>query len=464
MDSALKMRILDYNFGYYGIDIAKIMENAGREVAREIERKFPARKKIAVFCGTGNNGGDGFVAARYLSQKNAVTVFLPGSVKEIRTEESKLNWKRLQKTKKIRKKFLQNKTQLTKLKKSLSDFDLIVDAMLGIGIKGKLKEPYASVVKILNQLPAKVKRVSIDVPTPNFKANFIISLHNKKVSGKNVKVVDIGIPTEMNFYTGPGHVKFLQHRKKRTHKGENGIVLVVGGSKQFHGALVYAALAVSRLVDLVLVSTSKENIPVIKKYSPEFIVSDLNSAKKRIKRADSVLIGPGLGESTSAKSIVNALLKLSSPKKLDKKIILDASALRLLDKKLLHRNCVLTPHKNEFETLFRTNANTKNVKAMAKKHKCIVVLKGPVDLISDGKETYKNFSGNEGMTTGGTGDILSGLTAGFAAKNELLHSALAGTFLVGLAGDLLKAEKGLMYNASDLVKKLPEAKRLCENY
>ncbi|MBI4052876.1 MAG: NAD(P)H-hydrate dehydratase [Candidatus Diapherotrites archaeon] len=449
MDAAEKMRILDANLAYYGISVADAMENAGKGVASEIEKRFcrGKRKKIAVFCGLGNNGGDGLVCARYLAKKNSVHVFLAGRPELIKTPEAKLNWQRLKKTN-AKVKCISSASEI-----SAGKFDIVVEALVGLGVEGRLKEPLHSIVAKLNALHAG--KVAVDVPAPGFKADLTVSLHNAKVNG--AVVVGIGIPKELENFTGPGNVKILKRPAKNSHKGENGVVLLVAGSRKWHGAPVFAGLTASRLCDLVLFATARENIPIAKKASPEFIVFPLQSALKEINKADCVLIGPGLEPSASNKALIKKLLSHK-----DKKFVLDATALRLANPYWLNANCVVTPHRAEFKALFKAGPNEKNVKAMAKKFNCIVVLKGSVDLISDGRAVYKNFSGNQGMTKGGTGDVLAGLIAGFAATNDLLLSCLAAAFLNGFAGDLLKEERGFMFNAQDLMEMIPRAKKLLD--
>lgn len=456
MNTSLKMKILDSNLKYFGVNISEIMENAGKGISKEIESEFGKNKKIAIFCGLGNNGGDGFVAARYLISKNKVSVYLVGSSDKIKTLEAKMNFALLDKIPEL--KIHKIKTQEEVSKINVDKFDIIVDALFGIGISGKIAEPYASVIDLMNK--SNAKKVAVDVPTPGFDTDITISLHVSKV--RSAKVIDIGIPKEFINQAGPGHVKFLKRRDEKSHKGENGNVLIVAGSKQYHGAAIFAGLVTSKLVDLVYFATPKENIPYIKKASPEFIVNEIKDAKKMLDKADSILIGPGLENSDAIKKLVNSLIKETAPEHKNKKLILDATALRVLNKKLLHKNCVLTPHADEFSFLFKVSPTMASTKKMASKYNCTILLKGVVDFISDGKEIYKNFSGNAGMTTGGTGDILAGLVAGFAFKNDNLHAAIASAFLNGYAADILKKEKGMIYNAEDLLQKIPEAKLICD--
>ncbi len=247
--------------------------------------------------------------------------------------------------------------------------------------------------------------------------------------------------------------KKLSFPKPKSRKYQNGLVLVIAGGKQYHGSLVFAAKAAARIADLVFISTTKNNFQIVKKYSPTFIVHSLASVRKLARKADSILIGPGIEESRRMKKLVNEIV--SSNK--DKAIVIDATAIYLLNPGRLHSNCVVTPHAREFESLFGTPPTKENVVRAAREHNCIVCLKGAVDFISNGKKLYCNYTGNEGMTKGGTGDVLAGLLAAFAAKSPLLESALAAHYLNGFAGDLLKKERGLMFDAEDLMEKVPLA-------
>ncbi len=254
------------------------------------------------------------------------------------------------------------------------------------------------------------------------------------------------------------HVRKLFIPRKESRKGQNGILLIIAGSKQYHGASIFAGIAASRIVDLVYFCTEKENIPFLKKASPEFIVSDLSEWKKWIKKCDAVLVGPGLAESKSSKKLIHTILSNFS----GKKTVLDATALHLTSPQQLHKNCIITPHAGEFLALFGQKPTKSRLKEYSKKYKATIVLKGPTDIIACEGKLYYNFTGNQGMIKGGTGDILAGLIAGFACKNKLLLSCIASCYLNGLAGDMLKKEKGCLYNAQDVLERIPAAKKSCE--
>ena len=255
-------------------------------------------------------------------------------------------------------------------------------------------------------------------------------------------------------FTSAKDVKSLARRKTRSHKGDNGSVLVIAGSKQFHGAEILAARAASLFADLVFVLTEKENVPFAKNATPLIIVSELNkkSLNEFAEKSDSILIGPGLSVNARNKRLINDAVKEHK----GKKFVLDAAALRLVERKNLHRNCAVTPHGTEFVVLFKKKPSGKAALEQARKSNCIVLLKGAVDYISDGSELYANRTGNPLLTAGGTGDVLAGLLAAFASKNPLLESALAAAYLVGFAGDeIAKENAGL--NAEMLLAELPRA-------
>ena len=269
------MKILDSNLKYFGVNISEIMENAGKGVSKEIEYEFGKNKKIAVFCGLGNNGGDGFVTARYLSKNNKVSVYLMGSSDKIKTLEAKMNFALLEKIPELKIREIKTREEVSKI--NTDKFDIVIDALFGIGVSGKITEPYSSIIDLLNK--SKAKKVSVDISTPGFESDVTISLHVSKARG--AKVVDIGISKEFMRQAGPGHVKFLKRRDEKSHKGENGTVLIIAGSKQYHGAAIFAGLAASKIVDLIYFATPKENLSYVKKASPEFIVNEIKDAKKK---------------------------------------------------------------------------------------------------------------------------------------------------------------------------------------
>lgn len=458
-----KSFVLDTNARYFGISIEDLMERAGQGVADFISKKFGKGKRIAIFGGLGNNGGDGFVAARYLCQKNEVAVFLIGKEEEIKTKEARKNWKRIKnyelKVKKLKIIINPNIREISGVLKETT-FDIVVDALFGIGVKGKLKEPYARVIRLMNKM--RGKKIAVDVPSPGFRADYIVSLHYPKAPG--AYVVDIGLG-KIEHKIGPGEVKALYKPPITSHKGQNGQLMIIAGSERYHGAPLLATRMASKIVDLVFFSSVPENNELVRKMRSklcEFIVVPRCDVEKFIKRCDAVLIGPGMGESDETQAITNYLLK----KYPSKKFILDADALKLVDLRLLNQNCVLTPHAGEFQKLFKLKATPENVAKMAKKHGCVIVLKGPIDVVCDGKKRICKFdyAGNPGLTKGGTGDVLAGLIAALSCKNDLFLAVSAGIFLLGKSGERLFKRYSYYYNPSNLIEEIPKTIKWCESF
>lgn len=238
-------------------------------------------------------------------------------------------------------------------------------------------------------------------------------------------------------------------------KGDNGRVLVSAGSDKYHGALLLAIQAASRIVDMVYVHSVASNLALLDRLKGDtavFISVSDEELWPTVQLVDAVLIGPGLDESDKTIALTRRLLG-EYP---EKKVIVDATALWHLDPTWLRANTIVTPHAREFTHVFGLEPTAENVQKAAEKHHCTVALKGRYDYVSDGRELWENRTGNAGMTKGGTGDVLAGLTAALAAKNNPLTAALAGAYLNGLAGDRLYERQGTFYNAEDVIARLAE--------
>lgn len=262
-------------------------------------------------------------------------------------------------------------------------------------------------------------------------------------------------------------IKQVRLPKPDSRKRDNGRLLIIAGSDRYFGALVYCVKAASRIVDLVYLLSTPENQKLIAKLkirTAEFMPTPTPPSpngggikgegfKKILSDVDAILIGPGLGTSPATKRLTLQVLKSG------KKAVLDADALNVLDdklKRLLSANHILTPHHKEFLRLFKIKANPENTSRLAKRYHCTIVLKGPTDVIAspDGKVTL-NKTGNEGLTKGGTGDVLAGLIAALYTTNDVFTSAAAGTYINGIAGDDLHKKVGTFYDAEDLVNQIP---------
>jgi len=266
--------------------------------------------------------------------------------------------------------------------------------------------------------------------------------------------------------------KFIPARKANSRKGDNGTVLVVGGSYIYHGAPILSSIAALRSgVDLVYTSVPKINTQSTRAISPNLIVIPLvdqkltrGAVKKLLgvipRNLDSATIGMGLAiaEKSSLNILIQELLNR------DVRLSLDASALVSDILPLLaNKNVVVTPHSGEFKRLFgqippeNQKQRISLVEKFAKENGITILLKGQTDVVSDGKTTFLNPKKIPAMTVGGTGDVLSGLVAGILAKNRnALESAAAATFINGMAGKLVQKKLGLHITAMDLIDAIPQ--------
>ncbi|MEM4347307.1 MAG: NAD(P)H-hydrate dehydratase [Candidatus Altiarchaeota archaeon] len=457
-------KIIDINSKYLGISTELLMENAGRELAKEAENF----SSVAIFCGTGNNGGDGFVAARHLASfGKKVKVF---AIKGERTKEAQKNFELLIKLPSIEIFEISDSSDVFKLKEKLYNCDAIIDAILGVGAKGELREPVKTLVNFINSL--KIFKISADIPTPGIKADKVISFHIKKT--ENAKVVSIGIPKEAETFVGPGDVLYaLPKRKGDEHKGDFGRILIIGGSKNFIGAPILVAKAALKAgADISIVACPKyvaEKIP----YDENIIINTLNSEfflysddLDLISEIDFdvAVIGNGLGLEEKTRIAVKKFLNETK-----KTVIVDADALKLINPREIKENMILTPHANEFKILFSEfsenfSERVKLVEKFAKKFKAIIVLKGNIDIISDGHRTKLNRTGNPGMTVGGTGDVLAGVIAALSVKADRFYAASAGAFINGLAGDIALKDFSYYFTATDVIERIPKAIKFCESF
>lgn len=483
-----EMRALELNAGYFGVSQLQLMENAGRNVAQEIASRFTLDKKVAVFCGLGGNGGDGFVAARHLASMGfKVTVILAGRASEISHKAALENWRALQ--------FLRESVTIHEVYDSSLipdiDADIVVDALLGTGTKGKLKPPIKQLVEKINSLNAF--KVAVDVPTgidsdtgevlgTAVKANLTITFYKtkkgleaaKEYTGE-LKVKDIGLPPELENYAGPGDVKLVvKTRIPESHKGDYGRLLVIGGSETFSGAPALVALAALRTgVDLAYIAAPQKTAYVISAMSPDLItiklegerlnVGNVPALKAYIEKSDAVVLGPGLGLHMETREAVKALIDVVE--EAGKPLLLDADGLKAFAefKRKLNIPVVLTPHAGEYAMLTgktlpeNISEKASEVQKTAAELGAVILLKGPVDIIADEKRFKLNFTGNPGMTVGGTGDVLSGIVGAFLAQDaDPFEAAAAGAFVNGAAGDFAFAEKGYHMVASDLLDWIPK--------
>lgn len=268
----------------------------------------------------------------------------------------------------------------------------------------------------------------------------------------------------------------LVFAKTGSHKGQNGRLLVIGGSHLFHAASLWSLEVASRIVDLVHYSSVPENNAIVHELKKEFrdgIVIPREDIDAYIEEDDCILIGPGMTRDEETKMLTDMVLK----KYPQKQWVIDAGALQMMELSRIPQNAILTPHHGEFEDLIaranvidpvfvQAETDRDRVKLFAKRFHCIVLLKGHVDIACSGGICDEKIcqpgqlrmieGGNEGMTKGGTGDVLAGLIAALACTNDPMRAALAGSFINKKAGETLYKTVGPFFNASDLAAQIPK--------
>jgi hydroxyethylthiazole kinase-like uncharacterized protein yjeF len=496
-------RLLDENSAFLGVKPIQLMENAGRGVVQAMaKRRDLSGKRVTVLCYTGNKGGDGFVAARHLASIGVpVSVILLSRPNQISTEEARDNYAIIERMgSSIELVEAPTTNDLESRKTEIKGAYVIVDALLGTGGKGDLREPIKTAVEICNS--SKAYRVSIDVPTgvdpatggigeTAFKAHLTVTHHRPKTGllaeeakeyVGELEVISIGIPPEAEIYAGPGDLRLaLKPRSAHSHKGENGRLLVVGGSSRYVGAPSLSALAALKVgVDLATVAVPYSITSAVRAYSPDLIVVPLPAEGvfnlacipailREAQAADAVVVGMGMGQEEETKAaLIDLINKLNET---GKPLVIDADALKALGgirKELVLKNAVLTPHSGEFLALTGNKlpgegdvgweGRLETVKRWAKCLNATILLKSRYDIITDGQKFKIKTIGNAGMTAGGTGDVLAGIVGALMSKGESpFRSAVGASFLNSYAGDLLEAEIGQHYTAQDLVDMLPVA-------
>ncbi len=460
MISIKNMKILEDNSEYFGVSKSQLMENAGRAVANYIEKKVKYKRAL-IISGHGNNGGDGFVTARHLY----CNVLFISQMEKLK-QETFSNYVKLS-----RSRIIQDINLI-----DWKEYDLIIDAILGYGIKGAVKEPYKSLIQKINKLKKDV--ISIDIPSgldPDegknkvfIKPKLVLTFHEEKPALKKHKLktvkLDIGIPEKALTDVGPGEVKaVIKERKIESKKGDHGKVLIIGGCTDYTGAPLLAAKAIASLrtgTDWVTIAAPKKVAWAINKITPDIITKKFKCnffSEEHVKeildlskKFNCILIGPGLGNESG--EFVNIVIKKLI--KMKKTIVIDADAINEINLKEV-TNCIITPHKTEFTKLLR-NSKIKKENLKRNLNNNIILLKGSKDQIISKNKTKINSTGNPGMTVAGTGDVLSGLCAGIVVQNnDLFNSACAAAFINGKAGDELEKEMGNGFIASDLTNKIP---------
>jgi NAD(P)H-hydrate epimerase len=443
--SPARMRAVDVNAIALGVTELQLMESAGRALADMALALSP--KRVLVLCGKGNNGGDGMVAARHLQRGVRTDVcFLNSGKRSGACEHQFAALKRCRVTLHP----FQCRDDLVAMCSLFEHADLIIDALLGIGATGSLIEPLSTCVEMANASTAQI--IAADVPTPGMRADRICAFHRAKIQGSTV--VDIGIPLEAECCVGPGELTLLPARGHKAHKGAGGEVLVIGGGP-YQGAPYLAGLGALRAgADIVRIAS-----PVFEPI-PDLIYERLDGeriSEKHIeqlivlaRRADAVICGNGLG--TGSHEVICAIAPHC------KKAVIDADALRL-PLPVAKNETLYTPHAGEFTRItgIKLSDDTKE-RALAAKGagiKGTVLLKGCIDIITDGKRVRFNRTGDPAMTVGGTGDVLAGIAGALLCHLPAFDAGCIAAYVNGRAGEIVAAERGEGMLASDLVDRIP---------
>ncbi len=493
MMDPIESKVLDINSEAYGIRTDQLMTNAGNALADEINMRYPGGK-ISIICGTGNNGGDGFVAARKLHELGRdVIVLLVKGKDDVRGEVARYMLQQIEGKIQI----MENARPedigeaeiiLDSNPNIISDSDpgVILDSMLGTGMKGNIREPFRAWIEAINASSKII--ISTDIPSGLgadicVKPAMTITFHDVKdgmdaVNSGEIIIIDIGIPKEAVDIIGLGEFEYYPRPSTDSHKGENGRLLIIGGGP-YTGAAALAGLAAYRVgADLVTIATPENCFVPIASYSPNFIVRPLSGniiqpehvedLLEMAENKDAVLIGPGIGRDNRTLIAVREFLA-----KIQKPVVVDADALTaisghldLFEKVKSHgvltpHGGVLTPHSGEFQKLVE-DLEDASIKKLADKVGLTVILKGKTDLVSDGRMTKKNLTGNPAMTVGGTGDVLAGLVAGLVAKEiDPFAAARMGVFISGAAGDNAFEKLGYSLTAIDIIEEVPMVLKTC---
>jgi hydroxyethylthiazole kinase-like uncharacterized protein yjeF len=514
--TAAQMREVDrLSTERYAIPSAQLMENAGARFVQILLSQVAniERRRIAIVCGKGNNGGDGFVIARLLAElSRKSTVIFCGAPADIRGD-AELNYRRFNK---LAGQCIvaRDANEWAEAKKSIASADIIIDALLGTGMHGAVEGWLAAVIEDLNRLGEKARIFAVDIPSglsadtgevagAAIKADVTITFTAPKIgmlghpASENVGrliVGAIGSPATLVEESSDSRVRWLEpsefagislHRKANSNKGNFGHALIAAGSVGKTGAAVMAGMAALKSgAGLATVATPDICVPVISSFLPELMTAPLpatpagtlgtrgleHSAFGDLLRGKDVLaIGPGLTTQTETQEFVRSVVAENSTP-----LVLDADGLNAFDGKsgelAKHRaeQIVLTPHPGEMARLL--NSSVQEIQrdriAVAQKAavdlKATIVLKGfeTVIAVPDGS-TWINSTGNPGMAKAGSGDVLTGMQAGILAqhgKEAWSKAVCLGVYLHGLAADIAAEESGeISLMATDIIRAIPKA-------
>ena len=502
--SAAEMREIDrVTTERFEVASLTLMENAGSAVADFALRNFADAKQICVICGKGNNAGDGFVAARKLRDAGLqINVVLLANPEDLRGDAAEM-FRRMR----IEPTRATTNDELAKTREKLRGADLLIDAVLGTGFRPPVSGLYAQAIETMNA--ADVPVVAVDIPSGadadamgpqsgaiaradaviTFTAPRPAHVFGELSEGPTI-AVPIGSPDaaivstlQLNLITAQDVAKLIGPRPRDANKGSFGHVLVIGGSLGKAGAAAMAGMSALRAgAGLSTVATPKSVLATVAGFHPEIMTEPCEETESGsislraleyahidnlVKGKTVLAVGPGISRNEETSEFVRSILdRYSMP------IVLDADGLNAFAGSVEKlngkgRKLVITPHPGEMARLASLSIPQVQrdrigvARNFSRDHQLIVVLKGHRTLIAEpGGEVWVNTTGNPGMATGGTGDVLTGVVAGMIAQNpeRILEAVAAAVHLHGLAGDIgceTMGEHSLV--ATDLIRALPEA-------
>ncbi|WP_058995441.1 bifunctional ADP-dependent NAD(P)H-hydrate dehydratase/NAD(P)H-hydrate epimerase [Haloarcula sp. CBA1127] len=462
--------VVDENAAALGVPRKQLMESSGHAVAQAVRTIADPGDQVTIVAGRGNNGGDALVAARFLDDYD-LRVLLLGRPGAISTTIARENWDALQHAE------YPAETVTDSAALDLGTPDIVVDAMLGTGIDGDLREPAATAAQAMNESGATV--LSVDVPSGldaetgrlaenAVDADHVVTFHDTKPGLPDldvpVTVADIGIPDAAELFIERGDLTRLE-RDPASHKGDNGEVLVVGGGPYTGAPALSAQAALRGGADLVRVACPAVVAREIQSYSENLILRPFDGdhlAPPHVDRLaelaadhDTLIVGPGLGDADATLEAVGDLLS-----GFEGTAVVDADALSVVPDIETDAELVCTPHQGELlgmggETAEDWRERADLVESFASEVGQTLLVKGPYDIVSDGEQTRVGRTGNPGMTVGGTGDVLAGVTGALASVQDPLDAAAIAAYTVGSVGDRVVDDRGYGLVATDLLDEIP---------
>ena len=493
-----------------GIEDFILMENAGKKSAEILENEILNEDdSIAIFCGTGNNGGDGMVISRWLFNHGYdVCCYIVGDEDRF----SPLAKKNCEILRKLNSeiKFIKDEKDTEKLANQLIEFDIVIDAIFGIGLQGEIKGYRKNVIEIINEYSDFI--IAIDIPSGvNAKTGKVANLAidadltitmadlkyghllfpGRELSG-GIYIVDIGV-SPMTYAENFPKAELLEDIKEffpnsqlDTHKGDFGKVAVIAGSPGFTGAgIMTSNSALEMGSGLITLLHPKSLSQIFESSLIEVMTKGFEETKDRtislnsleeinnfIENCDAVAIGPGISRNEETAEFVRQFLIENN-----KPTVIDADAINAFEnhynelKKLCNKPYIFTPHIKEFSRLSGIPIN--NIKKdelsfaveFAEKYKLVLLLKGSTSIITDGEQITFNITGNPGLSTGGSGDVLTGIILALLGKGfSPYDAARVGAFIHGKTADIVAEEIGeISVTPTKLIKNIYKCFKFDEN-